>query len=92
MERVCFTLRVRHELQDEYKSRHEPIWLPMLREIALSGCRNYTFSKQLWPSLGAAIDSASCKSSRGDTVVVVAAGTLNLVRKPPFHCFEPAQY
>jgi L-rhamnose mutarotase len=39
---VCFTLRVRKELLEEYRARHEAVWFPMLREIALSGRRNYS--------------------------------------------------
>jgi L-rhamnose mutarotase len=42
MERICFTLRVRPELLDEYRARHREVWMPMLREIALSGRRNYS--------------------------------------------------
>ena len=41
-ERVCFELRVRPELIDEYVARHEPVRADMLAEIAASGRRNYS--------------------------------------------------
>ncbi len=41
-ERVCFQLRVRPELLDEYVARHRSVPPAMLREIAASGRRNYT--------------------------------------------------
>ncbi|GMA22871.1 L-rhamnose mutarotase [Luteimicrobium album] len=41
-ERVCFELRVRPELLDEYVARHRSVPPAMLREIAASGRRNYT--------------------------------------------------
>ncbi|MDQ0644177.1 L-rhamnose mutarotase [Microbacterium murale] len=40
--RVCFQLRVRPELLDEYLARHSPVWPEMLAEIAVSGRRNYS--------------------------------------------------
>ncbi|MHA7984536.1 L-rhamnose mutarotase [Rathayibacter sp. CAU 1779] len=41
-QRVCFRLRVRPELLDEYRRRHAEVWPEMLREIAASGRRNYS--------------------------------------------------
>jgi L-rhamnose mutarotase len=41
-QRVCFRLRVRQELLDEYRRRHAEVWPEMLREIAASGRRNYS--------------------------------------------------
>ena len=40
--RVCFELRVKPELLDEYVARHTPVWPEMLAEIAASGRRNYS--------------------------------------------------
>ncbi|MDF2917323.1 MAG: L-rhamnose 1-epimerase [Microbacterium sp.] len=40
--RVCFELRVRPELIDEYVSRHTPVRADMLAEIATAGRRNYS--------------------------------------------------
>lgn len=40
--RICFSLRVRPELLDEYVARHTPVWPEMLAEIAASGRRNYS--------------------------------------------------
>lgn len=40
--RVCFELRIRLELLDEYVARHSPVWPEMLAEIAASGRRNYS--------------------------------------------------
>ena len=41
-QRVCFTLRVRPDLIDEYVARHSPVWPEMLEEIAASGRRDYS--------------------------------------------------
>lgn len=41
-ERVCFTLRVKPELMDEYIARHSPVWPEMLEEISASGRRDYS--------------------------------------------------
>lgn len=41
-QRVCFRLRVRPELLDEYRARHASVWPEMLREIEASGRRNYS--------------------------------------------------
>lgn len=41
-QRVCFRLRVRLELLDEYRERHAAVWPEMLREIEASGRRNYS--------------------------------------------------
>jgi L-rhamnose mutarotase len=40
--RVCFQLKVRPELLDEYLHRHSPVWPEMLAEIAAAGRRNYS--------------------------------------------------
>jgi L-rhamnose mutarotase len=40
--RVCFELRVKPELLDEYIERHTPVWPEMLAEIAAAGRRNYS--------------------------------------------------
>jgi L-rhamnose mutarotase len=40
--RVCFELRVRPELLDEYLRRHTPVRPDMLAEIAAAGRRNYS--------------------------------------------------
>jgi L-rhamnose mutarotase len=42
MQRVCFALRIRPELQTEYLERHSPIWPEMLEELERSGRRNYS--------------------------------------------------
>ncbi|QAY59109.1 L-rhamnose mutarotase [Microbacterium protaetiae] len=42
MTRVCFELRVKPELLDEYVARHSPVWPEMLAEIAAAGRRNYS--------------------------------------------------
>ena len=41
-QRVCFRLKVRPELLDEYRARHASVWPEMLREIEASGRRNYS--------------------------------------------------
>jgi L-rhamnose mutarotase len=40
--RVCFELRIRPELVDEYVARHSPVRAEMLAEIAAAGRRNYS--------------------------------------------------
>lgn len=40
--RICFQLRIRPELIDEYVARHTPVWPEMLEEIAAAGRRNYS--------------------------------------------------
>ena len=40
--RVCFRLRVKPEMLDEYIARHSPVWPEMLEEIAAAGRRNYS--------------------------------------------------
>ncbi|MFB8386722.1 L-rhamnose mutarotase [Microbacterium sp. NPDC055910] len=40
--RVCFELRIRPELIDEYTARHSPVSPEMLAEIAAAGRRNYS--------------------------------------------------
>ncbi|WP_019182265.1 L-rhamnose mutarotase [Microbacterium yannicii] len=40
--RVCFELRIKPELLDEYIARHSPVWPEMLAEIAAAGRRNYS--------------------------------------------------
>lgn len=40
--RVCFELRVKPELLEEYIARHTPVRADMLAEIAASGRRNYS--------------------------------------------------
>ncbi|MDL9979248.1 L-rhamnose mutarotase [Microbacterium sp. ASV49] len=42
MTRVCFELRIKPELLDEYVARHSPVWPEMLAEIAAAGRRNYS--------------------------------------------------
>jgi len=41
-QRVCFQLRVKPDMLDEYIRRHSPVWPEMLAEIAASGRRNYS--------------------------------------------------
>ncbi len=40
--RVCFTLRVRRDLLDEYRRRHAAVWPDMLRALQSSGWSNYS--------------------------------------------------
>lgn len=42
MERVCFLLRVRPEMLDEYKRRHKQVWPEMLEALGRTGWRNYS--------------------------------------------------
>jgi len=42
MERVCFSLQVRPERFEEYKSRHQAVWQEMLDALRETGWRNYS--------------------------------------------------
>ncbi len=42
MHRVCFVLRVKRELLDEYKRRHEEVWPEMLAALRATGWNNYS--------------------------------------------------
>ena len=42
MERVCFLLRVRPDMLDEYKRRHQQVWPEMLAALSSTGWRNYS--------------------------------------------------
>ena len=42
MERVCFLLRVRPDMLDEYKRRHQQVWPEMLKALSTTGWRNYS--------------------------------------------------
>jgi L-rhamnose mutarotase len=41
-QRVCFTLRVRTDVMDEYIARHATVWPEMRQALADSGWRNYS--------------------------------------------------
>lgn len=42
MRRVCFRLKVRPELRDEYVRRHAEVWPDMLEALATTGWHNYS--------------------------------------------------
>ena len=42
MQRVCFTLQVRPECIDEYRSRHSDVWPEMQQALRETGWRNYS--------------------------------------------------
>lgn len=42
MKRVGFILKVKEELVDEYKRRHEEVWPDMLEALRRTGWHNYT--------------------------------------------------
>jgi L-rhamnose mutarotase len=42
MNRYCFLLRVKPELLDEYRARHQAVWPEMLHALAAAGWRNYS--------------------------------------------------
>ena len=42
MRRVCFLLRVKKDLREEYKKSHESVWPEMLDVLRKAGIRNYS--------------------------------------------------
>lgn len=42
MERVCFALRVREGMEDEYDRRHGELWPELAEAMRETGIRNYT--------------------------------------------------
>lgn len=42
MERICFRLKVKPSMMDEYKFRHENVWADMLQALRENGWRNYS--------------------------------------------------
>jgi L-rhamnose mutarotase len=42
MERVCFTLRIRPDRLEEYRSRHERVWPEMREALSRTGWHNYS--------------------------------------------------
>ena len=42
MERVCFLARVKPDLLDEYRERHEHVWPEMREALAKAGWGNYS--------------------------------------------------
>ena len=42
MQRVCFLLKVKAELAEEYRARHEAVRPQMLAALSASGWRNYS--------------------------------------------------
>jgi L-rhamnose mutarotase len=46
MQRVCFLLKVKAELVEEYRARHETVWPEMLAALSESGWRNYSLFLQ----------------------------------------------
>lgn len=42
MQRVCFHLRVKPELMDEYRQRHQEVWPEMKEALRATGWRNYS--------------------------------------------------
>jgi L-rhamnose mutarotase len=42
MRRVCFLLRIKKDLVEEYRQAHEPVWPEMLDAMHYAGIRNYS--------------------------------------------------
>ena len=40
--RICFILRVKPEMLEEYRERHAAVWPEMLEALATTGWRNYS--------------------------------------------------
>jgi L-rhamnose mutarotase len=46
MERICFTFELRPGTEDEYKRRHDEIWLELVEAIQEAGIRNYSLFRR----------------------------------------------
>lgn len=44
--RICFLLKVRREMLEEYKRRHAQVWPEMLDALSSTGWRNYSLFLQ----------------------------------------------
>jgi L-rhamnose mutarotase len=42
MERIAFTMRVKPDLESEYRRRHQDVWPEMLRALKSAGCSRYS--------------------------------------------------
>ncbi|MGD1069407.1 MAG: L-rhamnose mutarotase [Bryobacteraceae bacterium] len=42
LERVCFLLKVKKDRLEEYKRRHESVWVEMRQALSETGWRNYS--------------------------------------------------
>jgi L-rhamnose mutarotase len=42
MQRVCFLLKVRPALREEYRKRHQAVWPDMLEALKQTGWNNYS--------------------------------------------------
>jgi len=42
LQRVCFLLKIRESMVEEYKKAHEPVWDEMRKAISSAGIRNYS--------------------------------------------------
>lgn len=42
MNRICFTLRVKRELLEEYRAHHREVWTEMLDALSRHGWHNYS--------------------------------------------------
>jgi L-rhamnose mutarotase len=42
MQRVCFLLRVKPHMMEEYKARHAAVWPDMLQALSETGWKNYS--------------------------------------------------
>lgn len=42
MQRVCFLLRVKKDMLEEYKRRHAEVWPDMLQALSETGWQNYS--------------------------------------------------
>ena len=42
MERIAFTMRVKPDLESEYRWRHQAVWPEMLRALKHAGCSRYS--------------------------------------------------
>jgi L-rhamnose mutarotase len=42
MERVCFLLKVKEDMIEEYKERHQEVWPEMLEALRETGWHNYS--------------------------------------------------
>lgn len=88
MERVCFRLRVRPEMLDEYRERHRDVWPEMRQVLREAGWRNYSIFTD---ADGIVIGYLECDDFAAAQEAMAATQTNARWQRSVAHLFEGAQ-